>query len=257
MANRRMFSQDVTNSDEFLDMPLSSQALYFHLGINADDDGFVQPKRVMRMVEAKQDDLKVLKGKGFVIEFHNSVIVITHWKVNNQIRADRKKDTIYKEHLANLGLNDADIYELQPIDNQVSTKCPHSIGKDSIGEYRIGEVSKGKNNISSETSSQGNNDISAVIKMFEIVNPSISSLYGNKTQRASAARLLKKWTPNQIKTVVNILPELNADRFSKGKSITPYELEKNLGFIKAWIKSKNNNKLKIATISKEDWEAME
>lgn len=100
-------------------------------------------------------------------------------------------------------------------------------------------------------------DISKVIKMFEIVNPSISSLYGNKTQRASAARLLKKWTLNQIKTVVNILPELNADRYAKGKSITPYELEKNLGFIEAWIKSKNNNKLKIATISKEDWEAME
>jgi hypothetical protein len=114
------------------------------------------------------------------------------------------------------------------------------------------------NNNPSETSSQGNNDISSVIKMFEIVNPSISQYYGNKTQRGSAARLLKKWTLNQIKAVVSILPQMNADRYAKGKSITPYELEKNLGFIKAWIDSKktNSNKLKIATISEEDWNAL-
>lgn len=100
-------------------------------------------------------------------------------------------------------------------------------------------------------------EIPLVIELFKTVNPSVELLYGNKTQRSACERLLKKWNINQIKAVVSILPELNADRYAKGKSITPYELEKNLGFIEAWIKSKNNNKLKIAKISKEDWEAME
>lgn len=137
-----MFSKDVTNSDEFLDMPLSSQALYFHLGINADDDGFVQPRGILRLVQAKDDDLKVLKAKGFIIEFEQSVIVITHWKVNNQIRKDRKKDTIYQEHLSNLGINNVDIYQLQPSDNQMTTKCPHSIVEDSIGKVSKVEIKK-------------------------------------------------------------------------------------------------------------------
>lgn len=106
-----------------------------------------------------------------------------------------------------------------------------------------------------ETSSR---DIVAVIKMFEIVNPTISQYYGNTTQRASAERLLKKWTLPQIKAVVNILPKMNADRYAKGKSITPNDLEKNMGHIKSWIKqqAEPSNKLKIATISEKDWNAL-
>lgn len=254
MANRRMFSQDVTNSDEFLDMPLSSQALYFHLGINADDDGFVQPKRVMRMVEAKQDDLKVLSAKGFVIEFHNSVIVITHWKVNNQIRADRKKDTIYKEHLANLGLNDADIYQLQPNDNQVATKCPHSIGKDSIGEYRIGKVSKGKDRITSELSSQ----VKEIFNIFYKINPSIN--WGNKTSRSSAEFLIKKFGFDNTKKMAEQIVSVQGQPYCP-TATTPYQMKEKLANFKIYFDSqknkKTNNKLKIATISKEDWDAME
>lgn len=84
-------------------------------------------------------------------------------------------------------------------------------------------------------------EIAQVIKMFEIVNPSISSLYSNKTQRAAAERLLAKWSIEQINAVVKILPKLNADRYAKGKSITPYELEKNLGHIKAYIEQHNQS----------------
>ena len=89
--------------------------------------------------------------------------------------------------------------------------------------------------------------IADTIKLFEIVNPSVDVLYGNKTQRAACERLLKKWGIPQIKAVVNLLPEINADKYSKGKSITPYELEKNLGYIQAWITTKNSNN-KIAKI---------
>ena len=77
-------------------MPLTSQALYFHLGMSADDDGFVSPRKILRMTGAGEDDLKVLLAKNFVIPFETGVIVITHWKQNNYLRNDRYTPTIYK-----------------------------------------------------------------------------------------------------------------------------------------------------------------
>src|ERR1700730_9610906 len=102
MAQRRMFSAQIVNADAFLDMPISSQALYFHLGMSADDDGFVSPRKVLRMIGVGDDDLKVLLSKGFVIPFDSGVIVITHWKQNNYIQADRYSPSIYKEERARL-----------------------------------------------------------------------------------------------------------------------------------------------------------
>ena len=87
MAQKRMFDKTITNSDEFLDMPDSSQNLYFHLSMNADDDGFVNNwKSIMRMTGHKQDDLKVLTAKQFIIPFDSGVIVIRHWRINNYLR---------------------------------------------------------------------------------------------------------------------------------------------------------------------------
>jgi hypothetical protein len=91
-----MFSSQIVSSDDFLEMPLTSQALYFHLGMTSDDDGFVSPRKVLRMTGVGQDDLKVLIAKGFVIPFESGVIVITHWKQNNYLRNDRYTPTIYK-----------------------------------------------------------------------------------------------------------------------------------------------------------------
>jgi len=97
MANRRMFSKEIVGSDKFLDLPVSSRELYFQLGMYADDDGFVTPKKVIRMVGSSDDDIKVLLTKGFIIPFESGVIVIRHWKENNYIQADRRKPTIYQE----------------------------------------------------------------------------------------------------------------------------------------------------------------
>lgn len=98
MAERRMFTQKITESDAFLDMPASSQALYFHLCMNADDDGFVsKPKSIMRSVGAKDDDIKLLSIKKFIIPFENGVIVIKHWRMHNLLRKDRYTETAYKE----------------------------------------------------------------------------------------------------------------------------------------------------------------
>lgn len=111
MADRRMFSKWLVDSDLFMDMPTSSQALYFHLGVRADDDGFVaNPKRIAEMIGSSRDDLKILIAKGFVIGFSSGVIVITHWKVNNQIRKDRYKPTIFQEEKAMLELKEVSTY---------------------------------------------------------------------------------------------------------------------------------------------------
>lgn len=101
MAKRRMFSQQITDSDSFLDMPLSAQALYFHLGMTADDDGFVNnPKRIQRLIGANEDDLKLLIAKKFIIAFETGVVVIKHWKINNYIPKDRYTPTVYTDEKA-------------------------------------------------------------------------------------------------------------------------------------------------------------
>lgn len=110
MANKRMFAKEIIQCDEFLDMPLGSQALYFHLGMNADDDGFVQPKSVMRLCQAKDDELKILIVKGFVISFDNLVVVITHWHINNYLQNDRYKPTMYQELVKQLGRSENKTY---------------------------------------------------------------------------------------------------------------------------------------------------
>lgn len=98
MAERRMFAKTIVLSDAFLDMPLSARCLYFTLGMMADDDGFVNsPKSIIRQCGASEDDLKVLLGKKFVLAFENGVIVIKHWRINNYLRNDRYKETVYAE----------------------------------------------------------------------------------------------------------------------------------------------------------------
>lgn len=128
MANRRMFSKEIIGSDLFLDLPVSCRELYFELGMYADDDGFVSPKKVMRIVGSSDDDLKVLITKKFVLPFASGVIVIRHWRDNNYIRPDRYQPTQYQEELKE-ALNDS-IYRGLPMVDQVATQ--YRIGKDSI-----------------------------------------------------------------------------------------------------------------------------
>ena len=92
-----MFSKNVIESDMFLDMPLSTQALYFHLGMAADDDGFVTPNRILRQISATADDLKILVAKNYAIPFETGVLVIRHWNEHNYIPKDRYKQTIYSQ----------------------------------------------------------------------------------------------------------------------------------------------------------------
>ena len=128
MAQRRMFSAQIVNSDAFLDMPISSQALYFHLGMHSDDDGFVSPRKVLRLIGAGDDDLKVLLSKQFVIPFDSGVIVITHWKQNNYIQADRYTPTIYKAERQQLSCIQ-NVYELDTARVQVGSNPDTQVGR--------------------------------------------------------------------------------------------------------------------------------
>ena len=115
MAEKRMFTQKIIDSDAFLEMPLSAQALYFHLNMRADDDGFVNnPKRVTKLVSASDDDLKILLLKRFIIGFESGVIVIKHWRMHNTLKMDRYHPTDYQDEFRQLGIKDNKAYTDHP-----------------------------------------------------------------------------------------------------------------------------------------------
>ena len=113
MAEKRMFSKKIIDTDWFMDMPASTQNLYFHLSMRADDDGFVaNPKRIIKLVGASEDDYKLLVAKRFVIVFESGICVITDWRINNYLRSDRYTETTYQEEKKMLILDDKGKYEL-------------------------------------------------------------------------------------------------------------------------------------------------
>ena len=161
MAERRCFSMKIVDSDAFVEMPQSTQALYFHLGMRADDDGFVNnPNRIARDVGASSDDLKILQAKRFILVFENGVIVIKHWKIHNTLRKDRLKPPHYPELAARIYIKGNDGYTDNPAtgdisllnfrlsdkclsnDGQLPDKCPPKVreGKLSQDKISISEV---------------------------------------------------------------------------------------------------------------------
>lgn len=135
MAQRRMFNKVITNSDDFLDMPVSSQNLYFHLGMNADDDGFINNwKSIIKLTGSKEDDLKVLIAKQYILPFESGVIVIKHWRLNNYLRNDRYSETKFKKEAKKLYLDESLVYQLD-------TSGIHRLDKISIDKNRLDKIS--------------------------------------------------------------------------------------------------------------------
>lgn len=126
-----MFSPKIVCSDAFLDMPTSSRDLYFQLGMRADDDGFVNPRGVMRMIGASDDDLRVLISKRFVLPFESGVVVIKHWKMNNLVRKDWYQETVYIEEKNTLKTKPNGAYT--EIVNISLTNRQHRLGKVRLG----------------------------------------------------------------------------------------------------------------------------
>ena len=138
MAERRMFTQKIIDSDAFLDMPLSSQSLYFHLNMRADDDGFVNnPKKIQRMIGASEDDLKLLLAKRFILGFESGIVVIKHWRMHNLLRKDRYNPTQYIEEMSELSINENGSYTEKPLalDGSATTWQPN--GNQMATQYRI------------------------------------------------------------------------------------------------------------------------
>jgi hypothetical protein len=160
VAERRMFSKTIIDSDVFLDMPLSTQALYFHLAMRADDDGFINnPKKIMRMVGAAQNEFELLLAKRYIIGFDSGVVVIKHWKIHNYIQSDRYKPTVYieeKEQLKTKGnksyteLDTRRIQDVSVMDAQVRLD-KYRLDKYRLDKYRLDKYSIEKNTCASES----------------------------------------------------------------------------------------------------------
>ena len=216
MAERRMFAKTIVDSDAFLDMPLSSQALYFHLSMRADDDGFINnPKKIQRMIGCGDDDLKLLMAKRFILVFESGVIVIKHWRMHNYIRADRYKPTIYQDEMSKLEVKGNRGYTMSalpepekhdnanaeqlgiPDGNQVSyqTETQVRLGKDRLG--------KGNKDIMS-----GKPDyLTAIKEIIAYLNQKTGSNYRvttKATQTKIKTRLAEGFSVDDFKRVIDI-----------------------------------------------------
>lgn len=137
MARKRMFTKSVTESDMFLSMPLSSQALYFHLNMKADDDGFVgNPKGIQRLIGAAEDDLKLLIAKGFLIPLEHGVVVIKHWRMHNTIRWDRYTPTVFQDEAKSIYIKQNQSYTVD--ENKAVASLATSLNKHGNPDIDIG-----------------------------------------------------------------------------------------------------------------------
>lgn len=213
MAQRRMFSLKVIDTDSFLDMSPTAQLLYFHLSMRADDDGFVSsPKKIMKMANAADDDMRVLIAKKYLIPFDTGVCVIRDWKIHNYIQSDRYAETEYKDEKAQLvekhGKYDLDTDSIQNVSN-MDTQV--RLGKDRIGKVRKDIVAKPPD------------EVNILLDFFKnTVNEHIS--FGNKTERKACADLLKTYGLEKTQAALLFVEEKRkSDRYLPVVT-TPYEL---------------------------------
>ena len=234
-----MFSPDIVGSDAFIEMPVTAQCLYFHLGMRADDDGFVNPQITMRMVGANGDDLKILIAKRFLLQFQNGVVVVKHWRINNFIRKDRYKETNYLDEKRQLRVKENQAYTLdenqgnpiylvpwkseadmrstigQPNDSTTVNAGKVRIGKDRIGEVRI------DNNFAR-----------------------FWSAYPVKKGKGTAEKAWNKYNPNIDVVLSAIENQKTTDQWSKDKG-------KYIPYPATWLNGKRwEDEVEVATISK-------
>lgn len=229
MAEKRMFTQKIIDSDAFLDMPLSTQALYFHLNMRADDDGFVNnPKRIQRTVGASDDDLKLLCAKRFVIGFESGVIVIKHWRMHNTLRKDRYNPTQYQEELARLEVKDNNAYTERLPEIPVVPELPEPkiesvattwqpLGNQAATQYR-----EDKNSIDKISRDKGSKDsgesptCQQIVDLYHYICKSFQSVRSLSESRKKAIKArLNTYTLDDFRTVFE---NAEASSFLKGSN---------------------------------------
>lgn len=213
MAERRMMSKSIIKSDTFLDMPATTQNLYFHMLLDADDDGFINaPKSIMRMIGAKDDDMKVLAAKQFVIPFESGVVVIKDWKIHNYIQNDRyKPSTLPERDLLNIQKDKT--YTLKNDVSRMDTECIQtvSIGKDRLGKVRLGKDRIGKDRVGKDSIDTlchvSHDDVEkSHIEIIEYLNLKTGSKFKPTTKpyvQAIRSRLKEGYTVDDFKTVID------------------------------------------------------
>lgn len=235
MAQRRMFSLQVVDTDAFLDMPSSAQALYFHLGMRADDDGFISnAKKIMRMVGAAEDDLRLLLAKRFLLSFDSGIIVVKHWKISNYIQKDRYRPTLYKEEKSRLWLKSDGAYTdhfvegskpclatpppALPDGNTMDTDCIHRLGEDRLGQERLGEVRLGEVNNYISDDGDAHAGANAVREYFDERNMNPGLYFGTTEALLSEVSSITK----EIFTRLATRTSTNADVSEVFHAITIY-----------------------------------
>lgn len=208
-----MMSKSIIKSDTFLDMPATTQNLYFHMLLDADDDGFINaPKSIMRMIGAKDDDMKVLAAKQFVIPFESGVVVIKDWKIHNYIQNDRyKPSTLPERDLLNIQKDKT--YTLKSDVSRMDTECIQtvSIGKDRLGKVRLGKDRIGKDRIGKDSIDTlchvTHDDMDkSHIEIIEYLNLKTGSKFKPTTKpyvQAIRSRLKEGYTVADFKTVID------------------------------------------------------
>lgn len=206
MAERRMFAKTIIDSDAFIDMPTTARLLYYDLGMRADDDGFVNsPKKIMRMIGASEDDMKILIAKKFIIPFESGVVVIKHWRINNYLRSDRYKKTTYQEEKEQLTVKENGAYSLDGIP-MVDLLVDHRYPKDSIGEVRL---------------DKGNNDI-CQSSLQDVIDKWNSTGFPEVKYMASsskrASHLKQRIKEHGLETVLEAIDIANSSQFLHGNN---------------------------------------
>lgn len=238
-----MFSLDIVDTDKFLELPATSQSLYFHLGMRADDDGFISsPKKIAAMVNCSIDDLKLLITKNYLIPFESGVVIITEWKVNNWIRADRKHDTRFSKELSML-TTENDVYKLttncQPTVNQEVTNC-HT-------EDRLSKVSIG-NNILSKDNMSNSKEYDEIINSWNTLNlTKLIRINSGSTREKLLKARVKQYGVEKVVQAINNIKESDflQGQNSSGWVITFDWLIKPNSFIKVLENTYSNKSHKI------------
>lgn len=229
MAQRRMFSKDIVRSDAFLDMPPSTQLLYFHLGMEADDDGFIgNNKMVARLAGSSNDDIKLLIAKRFILAFPSGVVVVKHWKINNYIQSDRYRQTKYLQE-KNLIITKENGAYTENIQNVYKSDTQVRLGKDRI---HVEEANTLPDNAYQEIDKKTG-------ELVTITTPLEESQKKDHGLRTDAEKLLELYTAGFTRLINEKPPYFNKAGYLKMvyPHLKEFGLAKMIEFLNAYLNS--------------------
>jgi hypothetical protein len=241
---RRMLSSQIVCSDAFLDMPQTTQLLYFQLVMQGDDDGFVgSPKRVMKMIGANDDDFKILVAKRFLLTFESGVVVIKHWLIHNTIRLDRYHPTQYQEEKNGLFLKENKAYtEVETIGSHlVAKRLPEAkLSKVNLIESNLIKDKTTSTKVLGETPDKRNPDVQ------ELWEYGLTLEFSNTKQhlnRYAITRLLKGRAVNQLKKAAKFSQDIRTEAYAPQVN-NWMDLEDKYLKLRDWVARQNNKSTK-------------